>query len=134
MNHLNPWPYRSGWEITADKNKFERVFPNVKYASVHVVSMAGVVTSFPPGRTIEDFKLVNWWGGIGPIYSNDEIVTIMRSSSLGYSDYPVSDEFIFIGLYDEDFQLVGQYITVADYDQDHVPDGYIAEQNWQPES
>src|SRR5690606_13863565 len=138
-------PYKFGWRITAEKNKFFNQFPDAKYTSSRIDFMKGTVTSFPPGRTMDDFKVLysprfytRVPDVISPIYITNERITLSSGLSLQsdpeFEDYRVADMFIFIGIYDEDFHLIGQFIAVAQFDQDHVPDGYIAEQNWQPES
>jgi hypothetical protein len=139
-------PYRYGIKVFADSAKLLAAFPSAKYASFDWAEMTGTVSSLPNGLSIEELK-VGIYPSSYPGYSMAGATKLNTSNPNSrtqiygmlhlQSDPPheptsVNDLYVFMGLYDENFQLIGQYLTVATFDQDHIPDGYAAANNWNP--
>ena len=139
-------PFQFGYQTFVNKDKLLQVFPNAKYINTGSQYMFGQESVLPEGLTKEDYKLgimPGHYGGYAmtnayPIYYDDSNNRQQVFGSLWHvSDHPdadkhVKDMFIFAGVYDGNFQLLGQFITTVTFDEAHVAAGYIPERNWQP--
>lgn len=139
-------PLQSGYSVYIDPAKLRQAVPDAKYFAVGTSEMSGTVTSLPPGLSYEELKV-----GIQPSESSGYRMTNAYPINFGsskkqeiydsyhyQSDYEadpklVNDNFVYVVLYDQNLNLLGQFITVVHFDQDHLADGYTAVGNWVPE-
>ncbi|MFC5404327.1 S-layer homology domain-containing protein [Cohnella soli] len=139
-------PYQFGYTVFVKKDRLLQDFPNAKYITTGTIPMNSQVTVLPEGLPKEDYKLDIMPASyvfyvMGPAktiyYDNME-----NSQEIGGFTYPVFDDpnvpklvndmYNFVGVYDEDFHLLGQMITPVTFDEAHVASGYIPARNWQP--
>lgn len=145
-------PYCFGYQVSVDSQKLQAVIPQAKYFSYWAREMTGKVTALHPGLTFEELKIntlpdgffIDWEQHIRvfPLDSQRERTTLYShySGPIRYGnpdvviDNTVNDMFIIVGFYDENYQFLGQAITVVQFDENTVADGYTPAKNWQPES
>ncbi len=135
--------FSHGYQLYVNKDKLLAVFPNARYLNTSPIYMFGQESVLPEGLTKEDYKLgtmPSHYGGtyVYPAFSshpdNRQKVwgSLWSVSDDPNGDKQVKDMFIFAGVYDENFQLLGQIITTVTFDAAHAAAGYIPERNWQP--
>jgi hypothetical protein len=139
-------PLQWGYNINIDTTKLMQNLPSAKYFLSGQLDMNGTVSSFPAGLTTEDYKLgIHPNGYNGYQMTNAYPITIdnpaihsiygVVATQSDWEDDPklVNDKFVYVGVYDENFYFLGQYIFVLEFDQDHVADGYTTPGNWNPQ-
>jgi hypothetical protein len=141
-----PAPIKYGYKVYVDTEKLTAAVPRAKYFVSGGEDMIGETTSFPQGLSVEDLKvgiLPNGYSGSNSLthvyyfYNNStKRQQIFGSFYLNSDDEMapkfVNDMFVYTGVFDENFELLGQYITVLQFDQEHVADGFTAVGNWNP--
>lgn len=137
------------YELHLNASKLQAMVPEAKYYAYEIRDIGEVATELPEGLGRESFKL-----GILPFgYQETSPVSPVHASPIPFDvsveDYLwntldfslnynapdlklVLDKFIFIRLYDKDYQIIGQNMIVVEFDDDHVVDGYHAADNWKP--
>jgi len=134
-------PLKYGYKVFIDTVKLIDAVPGATYISVGSEEMFGQVTALPQGLSHDELKLgiqPKGYGGYSMSSSNYIYYNSLNKQQIygaiyyGSDSKLVNDMFVYIGLYDENFQLLGHYITVLQFDQDHVADGYTAASNWNP--
>jgi len=139
--------FRSGFDFKVDKTKLLAALPNAKYYGSITRTMSGTVTALPSGLTYDDLKigiLPDGYSGMfslgygSQFYFNGTPSIVHLGSHYTHvatgpnASKQVDDEFRFIGVYDADQRLIGQYIVVVAFDQAHVAAGHQASGNWRP--
>ncbi|RXZ79810.1 S-layer homology domain-containing protein [Paenibacillaceae bacterium] len=133
-------PYRSGVRFTLDSEKLLQEIPEAKFISVSQMEMRGSVSKLHEGLAIEEYKVnINPMGfhNVNPLYSIGLSNTSVFSGWLVHkfdSNKIVYDEFVFVGIYDKNYKLLGQHIMVVQYDEEHVAEGSELGGNWKPQS
>jgi hypothetical protein len=137
-------PFMFGYNVQIDTAKLQSAVPQAKYAVEGSHEMFGTTNSLSPGLSFDEFKV-----GVQPngyasfpmaytyhIFSNPSESTQSLGGGLyqggNASESMVDDRFVYLGLYDENFNFLGQYITVLQFDQEHLADGYTPVGNWNP--
>jgi len=139
-------PLRFGYNVFVDSAKLQALVPGAKYYNIGAQDMIGTVNALPAGLSKEEYKI-----GIQPNGYHGYSMSQAYSFSFGNpnakqqtygayyhrSDSPdedksINDMFVYVGIYDENLQLLGQFITTLTFDQAHVADGYTPSRNWVP--
>lgn len=139
-------PFESGYKLFINSAKVRLAYPNATYVMEGSQDMFKVESSLSQGLSLDELKVgtqPNGYNGFSMsytnyiYYNNSSDRQEIGGSVSSQSDYEgasklINDKFVYLALYDENFQLIGQYITVVEFDKDHVADGYTAVGNWVP--
>ncbi|GIP05565.1 hypothetical protein J28TS4_39720 [Paenibacillus lautus] len=136
-------PFKYGYLVYADMSKLRAEFPTAKFFVEGSYEMYMPTSSLPSGLSVDELK-----GNLQPYgyqaYQMSSLRPIPSGSGEvqltgGYyhqSDYDnekiVNDKVVYLSLYDENRNIIGQYVTILEFDQDHVADGFTPSETWQP--
>lgn len=137
-------PFKYGYSVTVDMDKLRLAFPTAKFITENSYEMYEPKSTLPDGLSIDELKVNITPIGIYSYSSSTNAYLIplgtgKRTIAEAYyhqfendTEKIVNDKFVYIVLYDQNYNLIGQYITVLKFDEDHVADGYTAVGNWNP--
>ena len=137
-------PYVKGFTVYLNPEKLRQVIPNASYVAIGNQDMHASHSTLPSGLSKGEMKATVLPLGYTE-YNMGDLKKIQYERGGEYhltgtyfiqnDQAPTkvtNDQFLYFVFYDEQLNIIGQYIAVVAYDQDHVADGYTPAYNWNP--